>query len=181
MNKILESQQTPHILPSRVSYGASIVRIWEKIDGVIKAPHCIYITWPLKYLVQKGKIYHNLLVSNDPFAYCNNNRVSEVSYSFYGFSFCDPPLKWPLNKVQIGKHYVLGDSNYTLMFNIYVILCIDIAPFVKINSFHILDHALYCIANARIQGITRHDAQFGCMNKFNCHIERPYKWYVCNL
>ena len=35
------SQKTPHISPSRVSYGVSIVRIWEKIDHIIMALHCI--------------------------------------------------------------------------------------------------------------------------------------------
>ena len=43
MNQRLESQQTPHISPSRASYGVSIVRIWEKIDRVITAPHCILL------------------------------------------------------------------------------------------------------------------------------------------
>ena len=42
-NKILESQQTPHISPSQASYGVSIVRIWAKIHCVITAPRCIYI------------------------------------------------------------------------------------------------------------------------------------------
>ena len=42
MDQILESQQTPHISPSRASYGVSIVRIVDKIDRVITAPHC---TW----------------------------------------------------------------------------------------------------------------------------------------
>ena len=43
INQILESQQTPHISPSRESYGVSIVKIWEKIDRVITAPRCIKI------------------------------------------------------------------------------------------------------------------------------------------
>ena len=38
--QILESQQTPHTSPSRVSYGVSIVRIWEEIDRLITEPHC---------------------------------------------------------------------------------------------------------------------------------------------
>ena len=42
MHQILESKQTPHNSPSRASYAASIVRIWEKIDRVITVPHCIY-------------------------------------------------------------------------------------------------------------------------------------------
>ena len=41
MDYILETQQTPHSSPSRVSYGVSIVRIWEKIDRVITMLHCI--------------------------------------------------------------------------------------------------------------------------------------------
>ena len=37
---ILLSQQTAHISPSRTSYGVYLVRISEKIDSVITAPHC---------------------------------------------------------------------------------------------------------------------------------------------
>ena len=37
------SQQTPLGSPSRASYGVSIVRILEKIDRVLTAPHCINI------------------------------------------------------------------------------------------------------------------------------------------
>ena len=31
---------TPHTLPSQASYGVSFVRILEKTDHVITAPHC---------------------------------------------------------------------------------------------------------------------------------------------
>ena len=48
MNQIFESQQTPHISPSRASYGMPIVRILEKIDCVITAPHCTF------YCLQNG-------------------------------------------------------------------------------------------------------------------------------
>ena len=43
MNQILESQQTPHNLLSQASYGVFIVRILEKIDHVIMAPHSIFV------------------------------------------------------------------------------------------------------------------------------------------
>ena len=39
-DQILESQETPHLSPSRLSYGVSIVRILQKIDRVITALHC---------------------------------------------------------------------------------------------------------------------------------------------
>ena len=42
-NEILKPQQTPHISPSRASYGVSIVRIWEKIDRVITATYCMCV------------------------------------------------------------------------------------------------------------------------------------------
>ena len=43
----LYSQKTPHISPSRASYGVSFVRIWVKIDRVITAPYCIFFyKWP---------------------------------------------------------------------------------------------------------------------------------------
>ena len=41
VNQTSISQQTPHTSPSRTSYGVSIVRILEKTDHVITAPHCI--------------------------------------------------------------------------------------------------------------------------------------------
>ena len=41
LNQTSNSQQAPHTSPSRASYGVSIVRIWEKIDRIITAPHCI--------------------------------------------------------------------------------------------------------------------------------------------
>ena len=41
LNQISNSQQAPHTSPSRPSYGVSIVRIREKIDRIITAPHCI--------------------------------------------------------------------------------------------------------------------------------------------
>ena len=37
----IELTKKNHTLPSRVSYGVSVVRIWEKIYRVITAPHCI--------------------------------------------------------------------------------------------------------------------------------------------
>ena len=40
VNQTSKSQHTPHTSPSRASYGVSIVRIWEKINRVITAPHC---------------------------------------------------------------------------------------------------------------------------------------------
>ena len=40
-NQTSNSQKTLHISPSRASCGVSLVRIWEKIDRVITALHCI--------------------------------------------------------------------------------------------------------------------------------------------
>ena len=40
INQILDSQKTSHSSSSWASYGKSFVRIWEKIDYVIMAPHC---------------------------------------------------------------------------------------------------------------------------------------------
>ena len=39
--KKLYSRKTPHISPSRASYGVSFVRIWMKIDRIITALHCM--------------------------------------------------------------------------------------------------------------------------------------------
>ena len=36
----LLAQKTRHIPPQRARSGLSIVRIFEKIDGIITAPHC---------------------------------------------------------------------------------------------------------------------------------------------
>ena len=45
INQSLYSQKTPHISPSRVSYGVSIMRILKKIDRIIMASHCIMWLW----------------------------------------------------------------------------------------------------------------------------------------
>ena len=47
INQNLDSQKTSHSLPSRASYGVSIVRILEKINFLIMTPHCIWfvILW----------------------------------------------------------------------------------------------------------------------------------------
>ena len=42
VDQTLNSQQTPHISPSRASYGLSVVRILEKNDHVIMVPHWTY-------------------------------------------------------------------------------------------------------------------------------------------
>ena len=44
INQKLYPQQTPHTSPWRASYGMPYVNICEKIDRVITAPHCIWIT-----------------------------------------------------------------------------------------------------------------------------------------
>ena len=41
LNQSLNLQKTPHTWPWRASHGVSFVRIVEKIDHVIMAPHCI--------------------------------------------------------------------------------------------------------------------------------------------
>ena len=38
--QFLNSQKTPHSLPSQANYGVTVVRILEKIDHVITALHC---------------------------------------------------------------------------------------------------------------------------------------------
>ena len=45
INHSLNSQKTPHSLPSWASYGVSIVSIWKKNQSVIMAPYCsvVYI------------------------------------------------------------------------------------------------------------------------------------------
>ena len=40
INQSLNSQKTPHILPSGVSYGLSVVKILQKFNCVIVAPNC---------------------------------------------------------------------------------------------------------------------------------------------
>ena len=43
ISQILDSQKTPHSLPSRASYGMFLMRILEEIDHVIMASHCSLI------------------------------------------------------------------------------------------------------------------------------------------
>ena len=51
INSTLDSQQTLHISPSRVSYGVSIVRNLEKIHRVITAPRCIITFYPYRRIL----------------------------------------------------------------------------------------------------------------------------------
>ena len=46
----IDSQKILHSSPSRANYGVSIVRILEKIDRVITAPHCIQFSSVCMYL-----------------------------------------------------------------------------------------------------------------------------------
>ena len=39
---MLDPQKTPHTSPKRASYGVSFVNIYEKIDRVIEALHCMW-------------------------------------------------------------------------------------------------------------------------------------------
>ena len=59
VNKILESQQTTHISPSRLTYRVSVVRILEKIDRVVTAPHCICI---YIWIISTFRGYHLLVL-----------------------------------------------------------------------------------------------------------------------
>ena len=61
VNHIWESQQTPHISPSRASYGVFIVKIFEKIDLAITTPRCSkYTLIPYGLNKWKNKQYHNV-------------------------------------------------------------------------------------------------------------------------
>ena len=61
----LISQQTPHTSPSRASCGVSIMRILGKIDRVIMAPHCMYISHTLlSFLVVRHSVMLRLLFNS---------------------------------------------------------------------------------------------------------------------
>ena len=55
INHTSNSHQTPHSLHSQTSYEVSVVRIWEKIDCVIMALHCMYVL-----LIDSVKFHWNL-------------------------------------------------------------------------------------------------------------------------
>ena len=42
-HKTSNPQNTPHCSPSWVSYGVSIVSIWENTDHILMAPHCFVL------------------------------------------------------------------------------------------------------------------------------------------
>ena len=50
----LNSQQTPHISPSRASYGVSIVRTLEIIDRIMKTSRCISFMTQFGYVLMDG-------------------------------------------------------------------------------------------------------------------------------
>ena len=42
----IKLKKDTHTLPSQVRYGVPLVRIWEEIDHILKAPQCIlHATW----------------------------------------------------------------------------------------------------------------------------------------
>ena len=72
----LFSQKTPHISPLWASYGVSIVRILEKIDRVITAPHCICIFSCTLSFLQSNQTYSQLFRDR----LWNNGFCSIVSF-----------------------------------------------------------------------------------------------------
>ena len=86
---------TPY-LTSRASYGVSFVRILEKTDGVLTAPHCKYIrslssSFTLRLVIktfsEQMLIYHR---NEAPDTSCNGNSTSKL-HNFL-FSFQKTPL-----------------------------------------------------------------------------------------
>ena len=72
---MLYSQKAPHTSPWRASYGVSFVDIFDKIDRVITASHCIWVTqptwvnisaWMRNYIPQNTIFIHPCLLSINP-------------------------------------------------------------------------------------------------------------------
>ena len=59
VNQTSKSQHTPHTSPLRASYRVSILKIWEKINRVITAPHCtsVMLHWHWGNEVSQGPFY----------------------------------------------------------------------------------------------------------------------------
>ena len=84
MNWILKSQQTPHTSPSRASYGVSLVRILEKTDRAIMAPHCIWfiVFLIIATVVPISQIPRCISQMSNNTLFCNKN-VQICSYFSY--------------------------------------------------------------------------------------------------
>ena len=83
-------QQTPHTSPSRASYGVSIVRILEKIDRLITAPHCTFMS--PKYSVRERLKYNPVVQSIPIVARYKRSHITAVSHvcmpMYAGVSVC---------------------------------------------------------------------------------------------
>ena len=73
-------------LASWVSYGVSIVRIWEKINRVITAPHCLRLYDEFHFRVRKSILF--------PY-----NRHNVVSYTMWNGTFADERAPEMLTRV----------------------------------------------------------------------------------
>ena len=84
MHQSLYSQKTHHTSPLQVSYGVSFVRIWVKIDCVIRAPHC---PWHFNYWSTQPSLIAIKLPSAVSTLYANISiiylkQILEAAYPF---------------------------------------------------------------------------------------------------
>ena len=79
INQSLNPQKTPHISPYRASYGVYFVGIWEKIDSIIRAPHCV-ILWAMLKNVQViwNSNQRNCVCSHHCGCWCISAKPSEA-------------------------------------------------------------------------------------------------------
>ena len=84
ISQTLDSQKTPHTSPSWVSYGVPFVRILEKIDRVIRAPHC-------------GRKPARQTISHGNTSSCKTRSMSSQPFTHWP-SHSDPdpntPIRW---------------------------------------------------------------------------------------
>ena len=82
INQSLYSQKTPHISTSWVTYGVSVVKIWETMDPIIMAPHCIT---RLRWVdVSPGPVFCLLLGVSSGCARPITGQVTSVTWPVIG-------------------------------------------------------------------------------------------------
>ena len=117
VNQNSKSQPAPHTSSSRASYGVSFVRIWEKIDRVITALHCITVLW-LKW---SNRVEDREIHTQEYIHYLFMHVISKRCSVWYGavlvhnVSFDRPQSTYPGGKIHPPSF--LSSMNCTITWN----------------------------------------------------------------
>ena len=86
------SQKTPHISPSRVSNGVSVVRIRKKIDPVKTAPYCVSFTLSMFFMTKMSNIVQNSTLHSPHRTWILISNLPHVDVHVYAEPLCTSKL-----------------------------------------------------------------------------------------